>query len=323
MGKMSFEDYKYFYVNWKKMLEKDIEELEEEICFKKAYCMFYPFKQSAYRRLPFEYISSSYQVRNEEISEMITATFEPEYIDFALARLANIKDNYTIEYMVLQCVSCENTADGVIFTLKDPFRTIITTPYKLKEPAFKDFLDFRNRMLRIKLKFSETMTSQEPVFKGVEILKLEKLNFFVHGDVDPLLEYDRPYSPLIQQKFDELKGVEGYEHCKKAVEDYATKIVELSIYNIVAFDKSVPPSFVYIREFSIGLEYVLIYKRGYIEYIINKCGGVNFIMDVDRESILKELEMDDMTDEEKEKFEYENGLNECLLPKYLYDKIWK
>lgn len=300
---MDYETTKKFFLEKKRQLLNEIEDLREEETFKRAVGTNYTKREHMFLRMPVQFLKTTFHTRRDEVCQLASANFCCHSIGSVIEKLDNSVHDSSVEYFVVCCKNIVKTEKGYVLTMFDPYATVKSKPlsslFGVRENAIV------NHMLQIKVIIKKNFS----VNQELDIIGMNYTNLFIDG-VNKGHRYNKPYyydsadsiitndgrtpdhsfikAKVRTEDYDnlkELESIKGYGACKNACENFARKKIMEGWRGSPDAEENERKGYIFLR--SDFCRYALIYKNGLVEVIaMESCGLTDF-----GESFYDDIEM--------------------------------
>lgn len=157
----------------KSKLIQEIDEINEMEEFAMARTTIAYRRFSFFRRLPLEWTESVFITRRDILKNYITGTFENGNIRAIITKFKTINQPYEDHYFALLCTDVDNTSEGIVLTLQDPYRIIKT--YPMTEIDHETAIKWKGYILIAKLRITkDSLLKNEFLVCNIQELNLTR-----------------------------------------------------------------------------------------------------------------------------------------------------
>lgn len=199
----------------KAALLAEIENLKEKESLAVAQSLNRSYRKSFFRRIPLGWLDSVYCTRRDKILKHISSTLSTYDMRRDVKRLSfeRLDKCYReCQYYAVICEAVINTPQGVVLSIRDPYRKMHTQP--LKNTSIEQAERWVNSMLVVKAHLTEDqLTNDELQVERIKLLKYTRNSEKKEPGV-----YEKIPS-FLSREFEGFRGVYGYQKCLDAEEN--------------------------------------------------------------------------------------------------------
>jgi len=251
-------------------VKREIYELEKEEDFKEAriFTNNYLKDSCIYKRLPISYLKTVYHLKNDEIVNLLSFSFENEMIIKLFGQIREHNKSSCIGFAVMNCSAVYRKDGGYVLQLSDPFFDLKGFVYHLPRDLKPETI--ANTMVQIKIVLDENVLNTHKA----KLLDICPLPYWIYGTIkgNSKIELESPDYEITKS----LEAVRGREKCISAGLSWAHEMVrEHGMYEPSPENKEefLNHGYIYVR--GLYRQYVLVFVDDRIEAVVTEEGKLS------------------------------------------------